>query len=1360
MITAPITNSPVKNLLPPFIQQKYISGKRKGRFQAYTMFVDLSGFTPLTEVLMQRGKEGAEQLSHILNDIFAPLVKLVYEQGGIIPYFAGDAFTAIFREEEEVITVERFLNTAQQIRQFFQKQDFVFEEFPIGIKIGLSYGEVKWGIVGTENLAFYFRGAAIHQSAESQINAKTQEIILDRSLYKLLPSNAPVSPSRHPNFYLLMPVELPEMSSLLRQYFPLENSDIHNPIVAIDENTARQFLPESVINYNQDGEFREVVSVFISFEGIKSHKRLNQFATVVLDEMHNFSGYFKEIDFGDKGGVLFGFFGAPVSFENNVDRALEFILSIQDKLKSLQKKTDLRFRIGITTGTAFTGIVGGEERCQYAAVGNRVNLAARLMTYANWNEISVDKEIQKNRHFRFKHKGDILYKGIKGNVPTYIFQGRNAENSPSFTGILIGRKTELKRLTQFAQPILTGGTGRIIEIYGEAGIGKSRVAYELRKALKNTGEVNWITAQTDQILRKPLNPFIFLLKHYFEQSPDNTIEQNQANFQKNIDWLLQEFRTVEHAHQASLEKELLRTQSILATLVGLASDDSLWQQLDAKGRYRNAISAISNLILVESIISPLVLNLEDAQWFDPNSKELLLELVKKIYAYPILILVTSRYFDDGSKYQVLQVEQSKKYKILRHEVNLKTLHPTALKLFAEDKLGNEISSELHDLLVRSTNGNPFYLEQILEYFNETQLLQLIDSQWTIKDSSLKMSGSINAILTARIDRLSNLVRETVKAAAVIGREFDIPVLQEVISQHEDFCKETDDVAAILNAQVKTAEKGQIWRAVNELRYIFKHSLLREAAYSMQLRTRLQELHHLIARAIEKLYAHRIEERYVDLAFHYEQADVSHKTREYLLKAADYARQNFQNELALEYYDKLLKQINHKKNATLQIDVLTHKGGVLELVGEWENCKKVYRKALEIAEKNKDNFRIGSLHNHLGHLLLLRGEYPESRQHLIKAINYFANTNKTAELSKTYGNLGMLNFRRGLYEEAKSFFRQSLEIGEQAADYSNHPQIVANLGLAHMNQGNYDLGIHRQLTELERCRTENDKSGMATLYVNLGIVYFEKGDYDNALKCHEKGLELSEELGNKQLIAIALGCIGSIYERKGNYTKAMDLFEKDLELCEQLGDKQGTAITLGLIGELWSYLGEFDRAVAYLQKNLMISRELNYRKGTAKALNTLGDVYYYLGIFDRAVSFYDEAIELTREIGQHLVLGMSLVEKGKTLMRLKKYDSAQQVNDEALALAQELGNPELLFETEILQARIAFYLKSPAIAREMFETLIAKALSEADKARIYYHLSVLYYDLEYRNKALVIYKALYKATPKFAIKQRIEIMERA
>jgi predicted ATPase len=138
---------------------------------------------------------------------------------------------------------------------------------------------------------------------------------------------------------------------------------------------------------------------------------------------------------------------------------------------------------------------------------------------------------------------------------------------------------------------------------------------------------------------------------------------------------------------------------------------------------------------------------------------------------------------------------------------------------------------------------------------------------------------MNAVLTARVDRLSFLVRETVKAAAVIGREFDLPVLSEVMKNQEDFIARNGNSHLLLKEQIQTAERSQIWHAMNELRYIFRHSLLREAIYDMQMRVRLRELHASIAESIEKLYAQNLDERFVDLAFHYEQAENTVKTIE-------------------------------------------------------------------------------------------------------------------------------------------------------------------------------------------------------------------------------------------------------------------------------------------------------------------------------------------------------------------------------------------------------------------------------------------------------------------------------------------------
>ena len=185
----------MRNLIPHFIQQKFKAGHEHGNFDAFTLFIDLSGFTSLTETLMKQGKEGAEQLSSHLNGIFEPLVNLVYCEGGFIPYFAGDSFTAIFPKSSDQYTPEILIKTAGLLRDFFQKNGIRktrFGDFYFGIKIGLGEGDVEWGIVGNKQKSFYFRGEAINAAAQSQYHAEVQEIILNENFKtkfeKLLPT--------------------------------------------------------------------------------------------------------------------------------------------------------------------------------------------------------------------------------------------------------------------------------------------------------------------------------------------------------------------------------------------------------------------------------------------------------------------------------------------------------------------------------------------------------------------------------------------------------------------------------------------------------------------------------------------------------------------------------------------------------------------------------------------------------------------------------------------------------------------------------------------------------------------------------------------------------------------------------------------------------------------------------------------------------------------------------------------------------------------------------------------------------------------------------------------------------------------
>jgi len=1311
---------------------------------AYTMFVDLSGFTALTETLMREGTPGAEHLSIILNQIFAPLVELVYAKGGFIPYFAGDAFTAIFPATAQHSGAKEAIHTAIAARQLISERGDTFGDFVIGIKVGLSFGDVEWGIVGAGNRAFYFRGEAIDKCSECQLKARQDEIVIDDALHEQLDGKHFLLEEIDHGFYKL----IGHASQPTVQVTPAV-------LPPLNEEVAAAFLPPPLREQSFEGEFRIVIAVFISFNGVDSHQQLDNFASVVLEQINDFSGYFKEIDFGDKGGVLVCFFGAPVSFENNVDRALEFVLSLKEELSLLQENSGLEVRAGITIGTAFTGIVGGEERCQYAVVGNRVNLAARLMTFADWGEVLVDGEIQRNRHFRFQHKGDIKYKGIKGNVPTFKLIGRDFDMRPAHLGQMVGRNIEMDQLLQFATPLDEGKSAGIAYVYGEAGIGKSRLSFELRRILHEEGDYAWCLCQADQILRKPFNPFVYFLKNFFSQSADHTQAANWSNFDQAYDDLLTGIALLDGVEAERAHRELLRTRSVLAAMVGLVSPGSLWDQLDAKGRYQNAIQAVLNLWGALSLQRPLVIELEDAHWLDDSSEELLTEFIRQMNRYPIMLLVTSRYRDDGSKVVIVNQDLLDVLGIPQLEVNLNVLQPEAVNTFAATRLQGPISATFFDMLLRTTNSNPFYVEQVLEYFLESNLVIKEEGKWTMKDKNIGLSNSINAILTARIDRLSTLVKETVKAAAVIGREFEVPVLTEVMKVQEEFIKRDNNTQSLLREQIKTAERGQIWLAMNELRYIFRHSLLREAAYSMQLRARLQQLHHLIAEAIERLYADTIEERYVDLAFHYEQAGVFDKTCEYLRKAADYARGNYQNQQALEYYERLLKKLGRQKDAVDEIKTNLKKGKILELIGRWEECRHTYERALQLAKKSRDVVMLGQANNSLGRLLMLKGDYAKAMGYLQTSAGLFESVDDKLGTAKVYGNLGNLYFRQGNYAEAKEHFEQSIAIGMRSGSTAA-AQIVANLGLTYMNQGNFDEGIRCQQAQLAICERNNDKQGMASLFVNIGIVYFEKGDYDEALASYEKGLLLSEELGNKQLTAIAIGCIGSVYQRKGDYQTAMEHFHHDLEICEELGDKQGIAIALGLIGDLLNVQGESHKAIDYLQKNLMLCEELGYQKGIAKAVNTLGDVFAYLQQYDRSLYYYNRAIEVTRKINNKLVLGASLVEKGAVLIAMQQFGALDVLCKEAQALAEELGNPDLLFESRILSLKNLYFSGQAQQAISQLQELLQTVLSKEQEAAVYYELFKMGGEnASYRAAALSLYEDLYRDTPRFSYKNRID-----
>ena len=1335
------TRSPLcylKPLIPDIILENYEKGQNSGNFEAFTLFIDLSGFTAMTEQLLTSGSKGAELLSQILNSIFEPLVEVVYAFDGFIPCFAGDAFVAVF--PKNTIAAAEILQMANDFTNLFCGQQFG-AEFEIRCKIGLSFGRVDWGIVGTTPKSYYFRGPAILDSAESQLRAAAEQIIAYENFVALCADKSEVYHLGE-GYYLIQKRSLSNLTHKTK-------AEKRN----FSEKTLQLFLPQSILESNLPAEFRDIVAVFISFRGIDTHEALDGFATDILQIAERFSGYFKEIDFGDKGGVIPVIFGAPLSWENNLERALGFALSVAELTVHSE---DFALGIGVSSGLAYTGIIGGQRRCQYAAVGNIVNLAARLMSAAENRQILTDEASTHCAGFAFLEKGKIQLKGIGERTAVWQLSGRTEIGEAAYIGPVAGRTEELAFLNDFAAPLEEKQFAGVAMVWGEPGIGKSRLCHELKNIQCGSHEIEYILCLSDQILKKPFNPLIYALRNAFGQSGERTASENKVIFEEHFSKLLSQLLESTHAQVDGIIRELLRTRSVLAGLAGISIEDSLWTQLDARGRHENTKVALLNYFCARALLTPLIVEFEDWHWVDAETNNLLPDFVERLKSLPVLILITSRYADDGQKPQIISDSFLEKNGIPQLSLDLNILGPQAIRQMAESRLNGRIDAAFLDLLQRSATGNPFYTEQMLEYFAESALLENAGESWKIKDKSTKIGGSVNAVLTARVDRLSYLVKETVKAAAVIGREFELPVLSEIMNRHGDFASQNGS-QQLLKEQVQTAERGQIWRAVSDIRYIFKHSLMREAVYEMQLGSQLRKLHKQIAEAIVRVYAHSLEERFADLAFHYEQAGETDLTVKYLEKAADYACRNYQNTMALAYLEKLCAVYPKNSSFEAYINNLLKKGEVEQLMGSWEDANKSFALALKTAQKSGDLLLSARSANAFGNLLMMKGNYEGARQYFSDALDIMRAQKNAGGISKSLEGLGNLGFRMGDYEAAKSHFLQSIDMLQFAEENSISPQLISNLGLTYMNLNKYDEGVATIQHFLPISKSLNDRQGLAYLHTHLGVIYYEKGDYDAALLHYLDGLALSEELGNKFLESIALGGTGCIYEHRGEFNKAKTYFEEDLKLAQSLGDRQGMAIAYGLLGAHFVLIGDFNNALQYLEPNLRLCEELGYRKGLIRALNTIAEIAFYKGNYGEAIEYYKRSISASEEINNKLLQGIALIDLCFIYLQIGEKEQAAELHSNLREHLEVVTKKTFHFRYLLLSAALCNVRNEKEQAERILrEALKNHEVSAEETAAVYDQLSAVVPDSEeLRQKAISCYEALYQKTPKFLYLHRIQ-----
>jgi len=1189
----------MKRLIPSSILESFQRNKYSGEFTAATMFIDISGFTSMTQTLMKNGKEGAEILTSIINNIFTPAIDAIYDNKGFISVFAGDAFTAIF--PIEITNPFTAVIAACKIQKTFKEiglQNSKFGDFQLYVKVGLSYGNVKWGLIRNEiQNVYYFRGDAINNCAYSEHQCTTGDTVFDDKMHSVLQDN-------------LLKIQYKKKSE---KYFLINQitEKIAQSSVKMEKYSGKdlnKFVPQVILDRKLKGEFRDVISAFLSFEETEDmHAGISDIISIA----NEYGGYFNKVDFGDKGAVALIFFGAPIGREKLNERACDFGLKAQE----MASKRKINLRMGLTHGKVFAGFIGSDLRCEYSALGVTVNLSARFMMKAKWQEIFIDRRVLENVETMYEN--DFLseqdFKGFSEKIPVYRLTGKKEKyQAKTFEGEMVGRTGELQKLKKMLDPIKTGKFGGIVYVDGIAGIGKSRLINEMKEQILSEN-YHWYYLPCDEILRKSFNPFTYFLNNFFNQSENNSKAGNKEEFETCFSSL------VDSVENLTIQPELQGAKTFLGAQLGLYWEDSLYEQLDSKSRYTNTLYAVKNLFKALSLLKPVIIELDDGHWIDKDSMNMLAVLTHNISESPIIIISACRYNDDESQFSFDLQE------VLEKRLELSYLDEQLTKYLTKAKLEDtfdakiiKLPEELHNFIWEKSSGNPFYIEQLVLYLYYHKIL---DDEFNLKRTNIEIPSNINAIIVARIDRLAEEVKEVIKTASVIGKEFVVKILSTMLNSLSIEFK-SDKLQNVID----TGKSENIWNSIQEIKYIFKHALIRESVYEIQLKERLRELHKLAAETIENIYQENIDEYAEELAFHFERAEEHEKAIQYLEIAGNKSIKNYQNQKAL---DLLLRNVT-------QLNLILNTENVTDLIPSTEN--------ITYLEKYVENYQ------HLNHLYQLFGQNKLAEDILNKALIISKKLNNQERIGKVY------------------------------FDYANYLSFLGKL----------DLAIENLKEAEKIFIILKDDRLIAGIYRSYGIIYMRKGNSEKALECFNKELGIfNKNIKEKIRYVDALGNFAVMNRFLGNMDIALEKLEEQLKIAEEEKYKMQIARALTNLGWVYEGLEKFEESIEFYKKALVIFRELGIKGELVKILDNMGFTFQQLKEFEKARKLHHNSMEIAQEIDDKESIVNILANLGHACAGDKKYRSAYHYYDDGIILAKKFGFKFSLAEIQVRKAELLY-----------------------------------------------------------------------
>ena len=1127
--------------------EAYLAGDRRralatgvempDRVTGCALFADISGFTPLTEALAAElgPQRGAEELTAVLDLVFDAVLGELHEHGGVVIYFSGDAVTCWIDKDDGTRGVACGLAMQRAMARVATIRTPGGTSVQLAMKVAVAAGAARRFVVGDPDIQLIdvLAGALMDRLADAEHYAEKGEVLVDDATLRALGDRLVLVTTRGE--------DEDRVGVVADLDGPRPEPPPKLPYPRLSDAVVRQWLLPPVYERMSAGrgeflaDLRPAVPMFVRFGGIDfdseedAQVRLDDFVRKAQRAIDGYGGNVLQLTIGDKGAYLYAVFGSPLAHEDDADRACAAALDVL-ALEGSTAAQDLQ--IGLATGRLRSGTYGHQQRRTFCCLGDAVNLSARLMSSAPAGQVYVagDLAAATGGSFTFDELPDLKVKGKSRPVTVRRLTGRSSRAPSRRRRVmhdLVGRAAELTQLLRLADVAATGH-GQVVALTAEAGMGKTRLAEELVRRIREggvptyTGEAASVGSATSYLAWHGV--WTELLDVAGDGDPTPGLERALL------------------ATDASLVPRL----PLMGPVLGVTfEDNSLTRTFDAKLRKSSLESLLLRYLTVRAGAGPLVIVLEDCHWMDPLSRDLLDVVARGVAALPVLVLLTYRpgsFVPPGVPHTtVVDIDRL-------DDDSCRQLLTARL----EELYGGTPSESLLRRLTARAEGNPLYLEELLGFLHAGG----VDPADDAAVAALDLPASLASLVLSRIDALQEAQRRTLKVASVVGRDFDLDALtgsypelgprSEVAGQLEQLC--ADELIVHDDGPSDT--------------YAFKHAVIREVAYESLPFAQRGALHGHVGSWLEI-----VDPQALDLlAHHFWHSTDEGKKRTHLLRAGEAAQARYANEAAVDYFRRVAPLLPPVERGP----VLLRLGAVLELVGEWPEAEQVYATALVLAT---DPDAAGLARAATAEAMRKQGRYDEAAVQLDLANRLFAEAGDPAGRGRVAHLRGTLAAQTGDYPRAKREYVLSIALREQLDDRAAMAALASNLAIVAEYEG--DLATAQDLNKqaLDLRQQVGDPWAIGVSQNNLGMVALLRNDYAEARDRFEETLRLGSEVGDAWMAAIAHNNLGNAGVELGDIERARQHYAEAVAAQEVLGDRWAQAILLDDIAVMAARSGD-------------------------------------------------------------------------------------------------------------------------------------------------------------------------------------------